>query len=142
MTEHFEKCRLVAYPDPATGAEPWTCGWGATGPDIVCGTVWTQEHADSRLTVDLNARADQLDSLVKVPLTAAQKAALVDFVYNVGAGNFRSSTLLRLLNAGDYQSAADQFARWNLAAGKVLDGLVKRRRAERDLFLTGTWSPT
>ncbi|MBR8350263.1 lysozyme [Burkholderia cenocepacia] len=140
LTEASESCRLTAYPDPASGGAPWTIGWGATGAGIVEGTVWTRDHADSRLTIDLNARADIVDRLVKVILTPAKKAALVDFVYNVGEGNFESSTLLKRLNAGDYQAAADEFPKWNLAHGKVMPGLVRRRARERDLFLTGKWS--
>lgn len=140
LTEASESCRLTAYPDPASGGAPWTIGWGATGAGIAEGAVWTRDHADSRLTLDLNARADIVDRLVKVVLTPAKKAALVDFVYNVGEGNFESSTLLKQLNAGDYQAAADEFPKWNLAHGKVMPGLVTRRARERDLFLTGHWS--
>lgn len=140
LTQHFEQCRLVAYWD-ATGKR-WTCGWGTTGPDVCEGTVWTQATADSRLEVRLNEAADVVDTDVHVSLTPAQKAALTDFVYNCGGGNFRSSTLLRLLNAGDYQGAADQFPLWNKSGGVVLGGLVARRKAERDLFLTGAWSAT
>ncbi len=142
LTEASESCRLTAYPDPASGGAPWTIGWGATGAGIVEGTVWTRDHADSRLTLDLNARADIIDRLVKVVLAPAKKAALVDFVYNVGEGNFESSTLLKRLNAGDYQAAADEFPKWNLAHGKVMPGLITRRARERDLFLTGKWSAT
>jgi|SRR5579859_4961816 len=140
LTEASESCPLKAYPDPASGGAPWTIGWGATGAGIVEGTVWTQEHADSRLTLDLNVRADIVDRLVRVVLTPAQKAALVDFVYNVGEENFAGSTLLKRLNAGDYQAAADEFPKWNLAHGKVMLGLVTRRARERSLFLTGKWS--
>lgn len=141
LTEHFESCRLTAYPDPASGGDPWTCGWGTTGPDVKPGTVWTQAQADSRLTIRLDEAADDVDRLVKVLLTPSQKAALVDFTYNLGAGNLASSTLLKLLNAGNYQSAADEFPSWDMAAGKKLAGLVARRAAERTLFLTGAWKP-
>lgn len=140
LTEASESCRLTAYPDPATGGAPWTIGWGATGAGISPGTVWTQAQADSRLTLDLNARADIVDRYVTALLTPAKKAALVDFVFNVGEGNFAGSTLLKRLNAGDYQGAADEFPKWNLANGKVMPGLVTRRKRERDLFLTGKWS--
>lgn len=76
-----------------------------------------------------------LDSLVKVPITQNQFDALADFIYNVGAANFASSTLLRKLNAKDYAGAAAEFPRWNKGGGKVLDGLVRRRKKEQDLFL-------
>jgi lysozyme len=131
---------LAAYPDPATGGAPWTIGWGATGTGIVPGTVWTQAQADARLESDLRDRGRTVDRLVVVPLTDAQKAALVDFVYNVGAGNFLGSTLLRRLNARTYALAAAEFPKWNMAAGKVVGGLVRRRAAEQSLFNTGTWS--
>ncbi|OTP79508.1 Phage lysin / Phage lysozyme or muramidase [Caballeronia sordidicola] len=84
--------------------------------------------------------AAAVDSLVKVPLASHEKAALVDFTFNVGSKNLQTSTLLKLLNAGDYAGAANEFPKWNLASGKVMPGLVKRRARERSLFLTGTWT--
>ncbi|WP_250533566.1 lysozyme [Caballeronia sp. AZ10_KS36] len=140
LVKASEGCELVAYPDPASGGDPWTCGYGATGKGIGRGTVWTQEQADTRLTADLLRFGAAVDGLVKVPLTAQQKAALVDFSFNVGTGSLSTSTLLKLLNTGDYDGAAEQFTRWNIAAGKVMPGLVKRRARERSLFLTGVWS--
>lgn len=140
MTRRFEGCRLVAYPDPATGAAPWTIGWGATGPGIGPKTVWGQDQADARLTLDLMQAARSVDRAVTAPLKDAQKAALVDFVYNAGAGSLIGSTLLRKLNALDYAGAAAEFPKWNQANGQVMGGLVRRRAAERDLFTTGTWS--
>jgi len=136
LTKQFEGCELDAYPDPATRAAPYTCGYGHTGPDVKKGMRITQEQADAWLVADLDNAADSVNASVTVPLTQNQFDALTDFVFNVGAGNFRASTLLRMLNNGDYQGAADQFPRWGLAAGKVMPGLVRRRRAERDLFLT------
>lgn len=139
LTKVSESCVLVAYADPASGGEPWTCGWGATGEGITKGTVWTQSRADARLTADLMRFAAAVDSLVKVPLAPHEKAALVDFTFNLGSGNLKSSTLLKLLNSGNYAGAANEFAKWNLAAGKVMPGLVTRRARERSLFLTGAW---
>ncbi|WP_438396508.1 lysozyme [Caballeronia sp. DA-9] len=139
LTKASEDCVLVAYPDPASGGDPWTIGWGATGDGITKGTVWTQARADARLTADLLRFGAAVDSLVKVPLSPQQKAALVDFTFNLGSGNLQSSTLLKLLNAGDYAGAANEFAKWNLASGKVMPGLVTRRSRERSLFLTGVW---
>jgi lysozyme len=136
LTKSMEGCSLHAYPDPATGGAPWTIGYGATGPDIKPGMVWTQAQADARLNTDLARAGLVVNSLVHVYLTQNQFDALVDFAYNVGATNFRNSTLLRLLNSGDAKGAADQLPRWNLADNKVMPGLVKRRAAERDLFLT------
>lgn len=168
LTKVSETCYLRAYPDPASplGAAlqkaglwnlylagtasipssmsglvgaPWTCGWGATGDGIEQGTIWTQLRADARLTADLIRFAAAVDSLMNLPLLLQQKTALVDFTFNLGSGNLQTSTLLRLLNTGDYAGAADQFARWNLAANKVMPGLVTRRERERSLFLTRAW---
>jgi lysozyme len=134
----YEGCELHAYPDPATGGAPWTIGYGATGPGITKGTVWTQEQAD----MDLRARVVSLgafvDSIVKIVITDEQKAALISFAYNVGKGALKGSTLLRKLNAGDVEGAANEFLRWNKAAGKVMAGLTKRRDGERALFLLGS----
>lgn len=136
LVQEFEGCKLEAYPDPGTGGKPWTIGWGSTGPDIGPGTVWTQEEADARFLDDLTEFGDGVDRLVRVPLTDNQFAALAAFAYNVGLGALAGSTLLRKLNAGDYQGAADQLPRWNKGGGRVLPGLVRRRAAERDLFLS------
>jgi len=136
LVQEFEGCKLEAYPDPGTGGAPWTVGWGSTGPDIGPGTVWTQEEADARFLDDLGKFADGVDGLVRVALTDNQFAALVSFAYNVGLGALAGSTLLRKLNADDYQGAADQLPRWNKGGGRVLPGLVRRRAAERDLFLS------
>lgn len=136
LVQEFEGCKLEAYPDPGTGGEPFTIGWGSTGPDIGPGTVWTQEEADARFLDDLTKFGDGVDRLVRVPLTDNQFAALVSFAYNVGLGALAGSTLLRKLNAGDYQGAADQLPRWNKGGGRVLPGLVRRRARERELFLS------
>lgn len=135
LTKQFEGCDLDVYPDPATRAEPYTCGYGHTGPDVKKGARVTQAQADAWLAADLAKAAAVVNASVTVPLTQNQFDALTDFVFNVGAGNFRASTLLRLLNKSDYAGAADQFPRWGLAAGKVMPGLVRRRNAERALFL-------
>ncbi|ONC17987.1 peptidase [Burkholderia pseudomallei] len=146
--------------DPALRAlsgAPWTCGWGSTGPDVREGTVWTQATADARHDANLRAAAALIDQAARVQLSAQQKAAMTSIVNNVGAGRARRagdpgrdgiimlasgqpSTLLRHLNIGDFAGAADQFPAWNRAGGVVQPGLVRRRAAERDLFLTGHWS--
>lgn len=141
LTKKFEGCQLTAYPDPGTGCDPWTVGYGATGPGIVQGTVWTQQHAEIDLLNRLTDFGAQVDELVTAAINGNQKAALTDFAYNVGASNFRSSTLLRLINVGNFAAAADQFARWNLADGKVMPGLVARRAAERALFVSPVYAP-
>ncbi|HCO3755892.1 TPA: lysozyme [Escherichia coli] len=135
LIKQFEGCRLKAYPDPATGGAPWTIGYGHTGNDVRPGMLWTQVQADSALISDLAQCERSISRLVKVNLTQNQFDALVSFVFNVGSGNLQSSTLLRKLNSGDYKGAADEFLKWNKAAGKVMNGLVARRAAERELFL-------
>ena len=140
----FENCRLEAYPDPGTGNEPWTIGWGHTGPEVKPGLVWTQEKADQVFDDDLSQFERDVMSLVTVPLSQSQFDALVSFAFNVGpdidaddiAEGLGDSTLLKKLNAGDYQGAADEFPKWNKSGGKVMPGLVRRRAGERSMFLS------
>lgn len=129
-----EACKLTAYLCPAG---KWTVGWGTTGPDVVQGTVWTQEQADNRLLLDAAKAERAVKRMVKVPLSEGQAAALISLVYNIGGANFESSTLLRKLNADDFDAAAVQFDRWIFAKGRKLNGLVKRRAAERKVFEGG-----
>jgi lysozyme len=154
LVQYFESCVLKAYWD-ALG-KVWTCGWGSTGKDVTQETVWTQAQADARLDSGLDDAAAAVDRAVKVQLSPQQKAALVSIFYNVGPGraaagkdpgrdgiavlaNGEPSTLLRNLNSLNFASAADQFLAWNKSGGVVSNGLVRRRTAERSLFLTGTW---
>ena len=95
----------------------------------------TEQRARQILMMDMTYAAQAVDRLVKVPLTQNQFDALVSFVFNVGDGAFAASTLLRYLNKGRYQEAAVEFMRWIHAGGKRLDGLIRRRRAEQELFL-------
>lgn len=144
LIQQFEGCAkkqpdgsFTAYPDPGTGGDPWTIGWGSTGADIAQGLVWTQAQCDARLASDVDKFATQVNnSLGGAATTQNQFDALVSFSYNVGIGNLNSSTLLKLHKAGDYPGAQAQFARWNKAAGKVLAGLTKRRVAEAALYGT------
>lgn len=132
----FEGCRLTAYPDPATGGDPWTIGWGSTGPDIRKGTVWTREQADARFAEHLESFGRGVAGMID-HATAHQMAALVSFAYNCGLESLRRSTLLRKHNAGDYAGAQAEFGKWTKAAGKVLPGLVKRRAAEAIMYAKG-----
>ena len=140
LIRQFEGCARLrrdgmveAYPDPGTGGEPWTIGWGATGPGIGPGSVWTQQQCDARLESDVARHArDVAFALGDAPTTQAQFDALVSFHYNTGA--IARSTLLRRHLAGDYRAAAEEFARWNRAGGRVLKGLVRRRAAEARLY--------
>lgn len=135
LIKSSEGLRLTAYPDPATGGEPWTIGYGTTR-GVKPGMKITATQAEEYLKTDVGRFEPELARLVKVPLTQHQWDALMCFVYNLGSANLASSTLLKLLNAGDYARAADQFPRWNKAAGKEMPGLTKRRAAEQALFLS------
>ena len=131
LIKSFEGLRLKSYQD-SVGV--WTIGYGATrgiGP----GMTITTEQAERMLMNDIARFEPELDRLAKVPLNQNQWDALMSFVYNLGSANLGSSTLLKLLNAGDYAGAAEQFPRWNKAGGQVLEGLTKRRAAERAMFL-------
>lgn len=171
LTEHFEQCYLIAYCDPASplakelqrngkwltylrdrsvangapydglSGAPWTCGWGSTGPDINSKTVFSQAQADARLDIRLNVAGNSVDKLCQVPLQPNEKAALVDFAYNVGEGNLSSSTMLKYLNQKNFPAAMQEILKWNKAQGKEMEGLNRRRRAEKTLFETGAWSP-
>ena len=132
----YEGQRLTAYPDPGTGSMPWTIGVGHTGGVMPCDVI-TAEQSDAFLRADLGSAEAAVNRLVTVPISQDQFDALVSFVFNLGAGALHSSMLLRMLNAGDWPGAADQFLRWTMAAGRVLPGLVKRRISERTMFLTG-----
>ena len=132
----YEGRRLTAYPDPGTGCAPWTIGVGHI-LGVKQGDTCTVEESDALLRADLSDAQNAVNRLVSVALTQGQFDSLVSFVFNLGAGALRSSTLLRMLNAGNYDKAADQFLLWTHAAGRVLPGLVKRRASERILFLTG-----
>jgi lysozyme len=138
LAKEFEGCSLTAYPDPAYGWKVPSVGYGATGPGICQNTVWTQAQADADLLYRMKGVGAHLDSVVKVPISDEQKAALADLCYNIGAGAFDRSTLLACLNVNHMQGAADQFMVWTKANGVELDGLVKRRDAERALFLLGS----
>jgi lysozyme len=96
----------------------------------------TKDEAMELLMATLGTYEQAIHKNVIAPINQNQFDALVSFVYNVGAGNFAKSTLLKKLNKADYQGAGDEFLRWNRAGGKVLNGLIRRRDAERALFLT------
>ena len=136
LIRRFEGCRLEAYPDPATGGAPWTIGYGATGPGIEPGVAWTQEEAEARLAEDVQRFADAVERVLTVDVSDNEFAAMVSLAFNIGAAAFRKSTLLRLVNDGHFEAAAQQFERWNRAGGRVMAGLTRRRQAERALFET------
>ena len=132
LIKKFEGCRLKAYLCPAGVL---TIGYGHT-KGVKPNQTITQKQADELLLSDLTEFERAVKSLVTVPVNDNQLGALVSFAYNVGIGALQKSTLLKKLNAKDYQGAANEFFRWNKAGGKELKGLTLRRQAERELFLT------
>lgn len=132
LIKSFEGLRLEAYYD-AVGV--LTIGYGHT-KGVVEGQVITEEEAEELLRNDLEIYEDAVINATVVDLTQGEFDALVSFTYNLGAGNLRRSTLLKLLNEDDKEGAANEFLKWNKAGGRVLNGLVRRRQAERDMFLS------
>ncbi|WP_337008814.1 lysozyme [Pantoea sp. AS142] len=132
LIKRFEGLELKTYKD-SVGI--LTIGYGHTHA-VKAGDVITGEQADAFLREDLQVAELTINTNVKVKLTQGQFDALASFVFNLGSGNFVKSTLIRKLNAGDYAGAADEFGKWVNAGGKKLPGLVKRRAAEREVFLT------
>ncbi len=132
LIKRFEGLRLSPYRCP-TGL--WTIGWGHTRT-VRPGMQLNEAAAEKLLDEDLSLAENAVSRLVTVPLSENQYAALVAFVFNVGAGNFEKSPLLRLLNRGWYEQVPAQLARWNRASGEVLGGLARRRAAEAKLWNT------
>lgn len=146
IIQQFEGCRLKAYPDPASGAEPWSIGWGATrliDRPVKSGDVISQELADELLqnTVEITAR--ELFKLLPLAKrwSGHRVAALISWAYNCGLGAVAESTLVRRLNSREDPTRVirDELPRWNNANGKTLEGLTRRRAAEVALF-TGAGS--
>lgn len=156
-----EGLMLSAYPDPASplgqvlgnkgialigrGAQipprhahlkgdPWTIGYGQTGQGIRFGVRWTEEQARDALIAECKRRWASIRKMVTAPLAIPQAVALISFHYNLGEANFASSTLRRLINAGNYSGAAAEFDKWVFANGQRMEGLAKRRACERALF--------
>jgi len=132
LTERFEGCKLTAYQDQVGR---WTIGYGHTlgvFPDQTC----TQEQAEAWLQEDTEWAVKVVNALVTVPLSQGEFDALVDFTFNLGSGSIQHSTLLKLVNAGQFEAAANEFAKWDMAGGKHVAGLLRRRIAEEQEFQT------
>src|SRR5271166_29191 len=134
LTENFEGLRLTAYQDQVG---VWTIGYGHTGPDVYAGLTISQNDATALLMHDVATAAACVNRLVTVPLTQDEFDALVDFVFNLGTQAFATSTLLRKLNAHDFNGAIAEFVKWDHAGGQVVAGLLRRRMAEAQLFQQG-----
>ena len=133
LIKEYEGCKLKAYVCPA---KVLTIGWGSTGSHVKSGETITQAEADALLMKDLVRFENGVEKLVTVPMTQGMYDALVSFSFNLGLGNLKSSTLLKKVNAGDKAGAANEFKKWVKAGGVTLAGLVRRREAERKLFLS------
>jgi len=128
---YFEGYRERTYLDVVD--VPTVCV-GHTGPDVIIGKTYTEQECADFLRQDLLIVDAAISASVRVPLTENQRAALQSLILNIGVGAFLRSTLLRLLNLGDYDGAAKQFDRWVLAKGQRIQALVNRRAQERALF--------
>ena len=137
LIKKWEGCKLKAYLD---GGGVWTIGYGTTfypdGTRVKEGDTCTQEQADYWLQGHANDLVFELLNEVKVTLNANQIKALVCFIYNIGMGAFKKSTMLRLINDGKVLEASEQFIRWNKDNGVVVPGLTNRRLDEKKLFNT------
>lgn len=135
LIKEFEGLRLKAYPDPGTGGEPWTIGYGHTG-EVQQGDVCTQEEADQYLIDDLKTACDGVCDLLTLELNDNQYSALVSFAYNCGLHNLKISTLLKEINDSNFNHITLNFEAWDHAGGHVVGGLLRRRHAEANLFLS------
>lgn len=138
LIKQFEGFRANSYLCPAG---VWTIGYGTTridGSPVRAGMSCTVEQAEGYLADDVNSYLSQIDGSFNplIQLNSNQVDAIACFVYNVGVGAFRKSTLLKKLNAGEFDAAALEFLKWDKAGGKRLPGLTRRRIAEKDLFET------
>ena len=136
LIKRYEGFRPQAYQD-SVGV--WTIGYGTTrinGQPVKAGMTITEDQALQLVQQEVNKLWSQIESILKVKINDNQMNALVDFAYNLGFGSLKNSTLMRLVNESKFEEAANEFPRWVYAGGKVLPGLVKRREAERQLFLS------
>ena len=131
LTRQFEGLRLESYQDQRG---IWTIGYGHTGPTVHEGLRITEAEAEILLTSDVVRAAAAVNRLVTAQVTQNQFDALVDFAYNLGCATLMHSTLLRLINAGEFAEAASEFPRWNHSGNRPIPGLLRRRRAEMELF--------
>jgi len=140
LIHSFESCVLTGYKDPGSrSGKPFTIGWGSTrifGREVKLGETITQSQADTQFEKDLAYFETNVKTYVKVLITQNMYSALCSFVYNIGVGAFINSTCLKRLNNKNYIGAAEALQWFNKGGdGKVLAGLVRRRKAEANLFL-------
>jgi len=136
LIKKFEGLELEAY---KCAAGVWTIGYGHT-KGVQEGDVWSEAQADEMLEIELEEFEGYINDNVTVTLSQNQFDALVSWVYNLGPANLKASTMLKVLNSGDYEGVPAQIKRWNKAGGKVLEGLIRRREAEALLFIGRDWN--
>ncbi len=136
LIKKFEGCELEAYQD-AVGV--WTIGYGHI-KGVKEGMTITKQQAEEMLLEELVEYENYVLEAVNHQLDQCMFDALVSWTYNLGPSNLNASTMLKVLNAGDYDGVPEQIKRWNKAGGKVLQGLVRRREAEALLFEGKDWS--
>lgn len=132
LIQSFESLALVSYQDQRG---IWTIAWGHTGPNVGPGQVCTPDQASVWFDEDTQTAVHGVWRTIDIALTQNQFDALVSFTYNVGIGSEAHSTLVKLINAGQIQQAADQFLVWDHVNGVENAGLTRRRAAEQALFL-------
>ena len=135
LIKKFEGCKLKSY---KCSAGVWTIGYGHT-EDVKEGDIVSSQEADKLLRADVFKFEEYVDDNVMVELTQNQFDALVAWTFNLGVGNLRNSTMLKELNNSKFDKVPSEIKRWNKAAGKTLDGLVRRRQAESLLFESKEW---
>lgn len=136
LIKSFESLKLNAYPDPKTGAEPYTIGYGHTS-GVNDGDSCTEDEAEDFLTQDLQTFCNGVTNLVTVDLNDNQFSSLVSFSYNCGLHNLASSTLLREINENNFDNILKNFDMWDDPNNpSVTKGLLRRRNAEAALFLS------
>lgn len=130
----LEGVRYVPYKD-VVGI--MTVCYGHTGNDIMTGKHYTEAECKALLNKDLNTIARQINPYITSNIPETTRGALYSFAYNVGAGNFKTSTLLYRINSGDVKGACEQLRRWTYAGGKQWKGLVTRREIEHEVCMWG-----
>lgn len=126
----------VSYKPYRDVAGVWTVCYGHTGRDIIMEKVYNQTECYNLLSKDLNATARKINPFIKVEIPETMRGVLYSFAYNVGAGNFQHSELLKKINQGDNKSACEQLRRWTYSNGKQWKGLITRREVEHEIC---TW---
>ena len=132
LIRKYEGCKLTAYLCPAG---IWTIGWGAIGPGIHKGVVWTQEQADARRKLDAERFAIEAAAVSPILwFNPVIHAAIADFCYNLGVTRYKASTLRRCVDRADWDGAMREIVKWVWGGGKKLRGLELRRGEEAGLI--------